>query len=158
MKTEIQMGGWAFFISFMVYAVFSIVLFFLTSGGWSALSVVFIEGPFFLLLVLVLFCVTVTRSVRSHKTVSISRTSLWLVVGAQLIFALLNVGDCGDGGGPNVFIIKLLSPSSYCDYPGASYHPMMNLWMILGAVYALALITFLFGALRRSTEIVSESI
>lgn len=88
----IRFSPWRFFFSYIFYGILSIILFSITSDGWTVLFPGY-GGLLFLLLTSPYLFVW-TFSHRNKKSISISRTFIYKVLIIQFFALLFNYGDC----------------------------------------------------------------
>lgn len=83
----------AHILTFAGYALISLMLFFLTTTGWTGFLYMIFGVPFYLIILLIL----VFKSFFSRISFHIDSWKYLLVI--QGLFLLINFGDCGDGDG-----------------------------------------------------------
>lgn len=91
---------WRFFFSYLVYGMFSIILFILTSDGWSVLFPAY--GGLLLLIISSLYLLTWAIINRNKNPIPLPWNFIFIVFILQFFALLLNYGDCG-----NTFIERL---------------------------------------------------
>jgi hypothetical protein len=156
MKKYIVMGGWKFFWLFLLYIVVAGALLLLTTGGWGGLGVALIDWPVLIFFLFVVLIATIVRNSRGLKSVNIARGSFWVLIAAQILTLLFNVGDCGDTGGSYSFIQKVLSGFSadvYCSNTPSSYHAITGAWNVTAFLFVAALIYFIYSSFKKPKQI-----
>ncbi|TSC83857.1 MAG: hypothetical protein G01um101417_424 [Parcubacteria group bacterium Gr01-1014_17] len=150
---------WDFFLVVFVYAIASLWLFLLTSGGWSGIGVMVYGVVVFGSILLVLFVISIVRAVRKHKLLNISIWSMLVLLVVQLLALLFNRGDCGDGPGSYFFFKKaLFGLHSVCrGWRDDIYEYSTGMWGVFMLAYLVVFIATVFFFTKHFSDIQTQS-
>ncbi|MEO1428266.1 MAG: hypothetical protein AAFV71_04210 [Cyanobacteria bacterium J06633_8] len=130
---------WLLIIIYLAYSIISTLLFFFTSGGWTAFILYFIGGPLvygFGLLILLIN--GIYRSIKSKiNSANIKINLIKTLLLNQFLALLLNQGDYGDSLNSQYLSIGKLWGDSYF------YNPYLaGLGLLVLFLYLILLVTF----------------
>lgn len=132
---------WLLLGIYTLYSALSILLFFLTSGGWSGVFYLSL-GPFIYGLGFIfIFLTGLFLFLKKRKLIRINFKLILATLGIQLLALLLNKGDYGDAPGRYLFIGKMWGNSSFYN------EFLQNLGALCLLVYLLLLAIFCFMVL-----------
>jgi len=134
-----NINTWLLIIIYVAYSIISTLLFFFTSGGWTAFILYFMGGPLVYGFGLILLLINVIyRSFRSKlNSVNIRINLIKALLLSQFLALLLNQGDDGDSFiGQHLSIGQIWGDSYF-------YNPYLAaLGFFALCVYLILLITF----------------
>lgn len=140
----LKIDSWKYFNSCITYVIFSWIGFQATSGGWTFLFYQFFGGIFFITILVITF-ILIVSSQKKQDYIIVDKLFLYLLLIFQIIFYLLNFGDCSDAKGSYLFFERLINGSSYyCHGPGLSIINGQLLMLMLLIVYFVLLAYVLF--------------
>lgn len=138
---------WRSFIIVTFYVVISLILFSLTSLGWSGMIILFLGIPVALILIVFYLITTIIRLSRNTTLILFKTRFLLSLFGIQLYLILFNIGDCGDFSGKYFFlefIFLKLKGASPCE--GTVFDWIYLLNPIMYGLFILQLFILLFTA------------
>lgn len=105
---------WLVFSVYLIYALISIPLFFVTSGGWmSIFFYLAFAGLFYTTTTIFLFFSATARTAKRRTKVRIKGSFLPKIIGLQTFVILFNYGTCGDTICYQGFLPSLLEEASF---------------------------------------------
>lgn len=125
-----------FTLFFFLYALISVLVYFLTSAGWTWLYYFFVAAPFFLVLTII---AGTSSFFAKRRGVSSFHFSSWLVAIVfilQIVILLFNYGNCGDASGNFNFLQRVLGLSKCSGGAGGE----INAWIPFGFIVLLELV------------------
>jgi len=109
----IKTNIWLVFSLYVIYALISAPLFFLTSGGWMAIFYYLgFAGLFYIVSTVLLFISATFRTARKRTNVKINSYFLLRILALQVFVVLFNYSNCGDSLCYQGFLPTLLEETS----------------------------------------------
>lgn len=109
----IRTNIWIVFCIYTIYALISIPLFILTSGGWiSIFFYIGIAGIFYIISTILLFVSATNRTSRRKTNVKIKLRLLLIILGLQVFVLVFNYGSCGQEICTEGFLPSILAEAS----------------------------------------------
>jgi hypothetical protein len=110
----IKTNIWVVFFLYLVYALISIPLFLMTSGGWIAVFFYLaFSGFFYVITTILMFFNATFRTKRRRTKVKINSNFLIKILGLQVFVILFNYDTCGETTCYQGFLPTLLEEMSF---------------------------------------------
>lgn len=110
----IKINIWVVFFLYLIYALISIPLFYLTSGGWMAFFFYLaFSGIFYITSIILLFINATFRTTRRRTEVKINGEFFTRIIALQLFVILFNYDTCGETTCYQGFLPTLLEETSF---------------------------------------------
>ena len=159
-----ELNKWSFLGLLLVYCFISLILFILTSEGWSQIAMLIYLGSIYrIILVLVLLINIFIYLKKKDIRLKISWVYLIILSIVQSIALIVNRGDCGDGEGSFRFYERLLGTNSWGDCitgKEASSLPLdfisIYFFEIYTWIYILVLIAFIIQTYYKGFRKISK--
>ncbi|MEK7564299.1 MAG: hypothetical protein AAB510_01885 [Patescibacteria group bacterium] len=148
----VKKSNWGFFARFLAYLFVSGFLFLFTSGGWSALFIVFYVWGSLAILAVVMFIISLIRSIRNVKSVIFNLTWLIPVFAFQFLGLILNRKDCGDSDGAFSFLTYMLNGFSSTGLCVRSNDYSLYFWFPVMILYLISVVIIFFFKTKPATD------